>query len=128
MDKVRNLGAIFDRTLSSESFINATCKSLWYSLRNISRVRNSLIYDTCAIVIKSYVISKLDYCNALLHGAKQYQLDRLQKLQNYAARVIAKVTKYCHITPIRASLHWLPIKQRVQYKIALYVYKALHVN
>ena len=125
-DKVRNLGAIFDRTLNTEAFINATCKSLWYSLRNISRVRNSLTHDTCATVIQAYVISKLDYCNALLYGAPKYQLKRLQSLQNYAARVIAKVPKYSHITPIRASLHWLPIQQRVEFKLALYVYKALH--
>ena len=62
----------------------------------------------------------------LLHGAPQYQLNRLQKLQNYAARVISRTPKYCHITPIRASLHWLPIRERLEYKLALYVYKALH--
>ena len=132
-DKVRNLGATFDRTLSAEAFINTTCKSVWYILRNISRVRNSLTYDTCNTIMQSYVMSRLDYCNALLYGAPKYQLDRLQKVQNYAARVIARVPKYCritkkhiNITPTLAALHWLPIKQRVQYKIALYVYKGLH--
>ena len=125
-DKVRNLGAIFDRTLSVESFINSTCKSVWYILRNISRVRNSLTHDSCATIIQAYVMSRLDYCNVLLHGAPKYQLERLQKVQNYAARVIAKAPKYCHVTPILAALHWLPVRQRVEYKIALYVYKALH--
>ena len=71
-------------------------------------------------------MSRLDYCNALLYGAPKNQLGRLQKIQNYAARVIAKIPKYCHITPVLAALHWLPISQRVVYKIALYVYKALH--
>ena len=125
-DKVRNLGVIFDRTLSAEAFINSICKSVWYILRNISRVRNSLTYDACATIIQAHVISRLDYCNVLLHGAPKYQLDRLQKVQNYAARVIARVPKYCHITPYRAALHWLPIMQRVEYKLVLYVYKALH--
>ena len=116
---------------------SATCKSVWHILRNISRVRNSLTYETCATTVQSYVMSRLDFCNALLYGAHDYQLERLQKVQNYAARVIARVPryvlvdgvrKYQHITPTLAALHWLPIKQRVQYKTALHVrgYMALH--
>ena len=53
-------------------------------------------------------------------------MDRLQKVQNYAARVITKTPKYDHITPVLADLHWLPVKYRIEYKILLYVYKALH--
>ena len=125
-DKVRNLGAIFDRTLNPEAFINTTCKSLWYLLRNISRVRRSLTTDSVKTLVQAYVTSRMDYCNCLLYGAPEVHLSRLQKIQNYAARVVMLVPKRNHITPVLAKLHWLPVNRRIEFKILVYVYKALH--
>ena len=125
-NNVRNLGAQFNSTLSPESFLNSTCKAAWYNLRNISRVRNSLTMESAKVLIQAYVMSRIDYCNGLLYGATSSQLDRLQKVQNYAARVIMRAPKYCHITPVLSALHWLPIRQRINYKIMLFAYKARH--
>ena len=125
-DKVRNLGAIFDRSLNPEAFINATCKALWYNVRNIGRVRGSLTLDATKTLVQAYITSRLDYCNSLLYGAPASHLYRLQKVQNYAARIVMKIPKRNHITPVLAKLHWLPVRQRVEFKVLLYVYKALH--
>ena len=123
---VRNLGGVFDSALSSEAFVNPICKSAWCNLFNISRSRRSLTTDAAKILIQAYVISKIDYCNSLLYGIPDKLLNRIQRIQNYAARVVLRLHKFSHITPALATLLWLPVKRRVDFKIALLVYKALN--
>ena len=65
------------------------------------------------MLVNATVTAKLDYCNSLLHGAKGDLLDKLQKCQNSAARVITRTPKRHHITPVLCKLHWLPVRQRV---------------
>ena len=85
------------------------------------------IITTCTkTLIHAFVSSHLDYCNALLFGLPKYQLDRLQKVQNAAAKVIVQIAKFDHITPALIDLHWLPVTFRVQFKLFLFVYKSLH--
>lgn len=123
---IRNLGAYFNIPLDHTDFIVTKCQSANYALRNISRVRTSLTREACETLVNAYVTSKLDYCNCLLYGVPAYVMERLQKVQNYAARVVTMTPKYEHITPVRADLHWLPIQHRVEYKVLLYTYKSLH--
>ena len=72
------------------------------------------------------VLSCLDYCNALLGGLNNRQLDRLQRVQNSAARVVYRVRQRDHITPLLRTLHWLPIRMRISFKICTYMFKAIH--
>ena len=123
---IRNLGAYFNIPMDHADFISNKCKVAWYTLHNIKRVRSLLTREACETIINLYVTSKLDYCNCLLYGVPAKMLERLQKVQNSAAKTIARVPRRDHVTPILADLHWLPIKQRVEYKILLYTYKALH--
>ena len=60
----------------------------------------------------------MDYCNCLLAGCPQFLIDRLQKVQNAAARLICRAEKLDHVQPIFQSLHWLPVRIRIQYKIS----------
>ena len=76
--------------------------------------------------MRSLVLSRLDYCNALLGGLNNRQLDRLQRVQNSAARVIYGVRQREHITPSLRRLHWLPIRMRIMFKICTYMFKAIH--
>ena len=78
------------------------------------------------LLIHSLVISRLDYGNGLLYGVPDKLLDKLQRVQNVAARVVVKASRYDHITPILKSLHWLPIRYRTEYKLLLLTFKALH--
>ena len=75
----------------------------------------------------SAVISRLDYGNSLLYGLPDLLLDKLQRAQNAAARVVLKASRYDHVTPILETLHWLPVRYRIQYKIILTTYTASHL-
>ncbi|KAK7880320.1 hypothetical protein WMY93_033036, partial [Mugilogobius chulae] len=68
----------------------------------------------------------LDYCNALLIGISGRNLQRLQSIQNCAARILMRVRKTQHITPILHNLHWLPVRFRVEYKICLLTYQCVY--
>ena len=72
--------------------------------------------------------SRLDYCNSILYGCNQSVLQRLQLLQNYAARLVYKIPKFCHITPYLKDLHWLPVQARIQFKLLTIVFKCIHGN
>ena len=122
----RNLGVIFDQHITMDIHVNNVIKTCFYQLQNISKIRYFLDDDTTKLLVNSLVTSRLDYCNSLLYGSTKKQLSKLQKVQNYAARVITQTRKSEHITPILKELHWLPIKYRIDFKILLLTYKCLN--
>ena len=73
----------------------------------------------------AFVFSRLDYCNSLLAGRPKYLPSKLQKVQNNAARLIFRTTRSAHVTPMLHSLHWLPIEQRIEYKLSLLCFKII---
>ena len=93
---------------------------------NIRRIRKFLNHETVQILVNAFVTSCLDYCNSLLYGLPATQLNKLQRAQNAAARLICNISRFDHISPILFELHWLPIKHRINFKILLITYKALH--
>ena len=126
VEKVRNLGSWFDNHMSMNIHVGKVCSKAFRGLYNIRQIRKFLSMDSAKTLIHAFVTSHLDYCNSLLAGIPQYQLQRLQKVLNAAARLIYQSPRHSHITPILVSLHWLPVKFRVDFKIALLVYKALN--
>ncbi len=76
--------------------------------------------------INAFMTSRLDYCNALLGGCSARLINKLQLVQNAAARVLTRSRKYDHISPVVSTLHWLPIKHCIDFKILLITYKALN--
>ncbi len=123
---VRNLGVILDSNLSFENHISNVTKTAFFHLRNIAKLRNMLSVSDAEKLVHAFMTSRLDYCNALLGGCPASSINKLQIVQNAAARVLTRSRKYDHITPILQSLHWLPIKFRISYKILLLAYKALN--
>ena len=123
--EVRNLGVIYDSSLSMEPHINNICRRAYYHLRNIGMIRRHLDAQTTVALVQAYVTSRLDYCNALLIGLPSHLIRKLQKVQNCAARLITQSKKSEHVTPLLHSLHWLPVHYRIQYKALLLVYKSL---
>ena len=77
-------------------------------------------------MIHTYVTSRLDNGNCLLYGISDQLLTKLQRVQNAAARLITKTKKQDHVTAVLIDLHWLPIKQRIEYKLLLLTFRSLH--
>ena len=121
----KNIGFIFDQLMNSKKQIDLTCKSAWFHLRNIGRIRHFLDSKSTERLVHAFITSKLDINNALLYGLPDYSLQKLQRIQNAAARMISRLPKRCHITPVLVQLHWLPVSHRIKYKILLTVHKAL---
>ena len=87
-----------------------------------------LLDTTCPeLLVHSLVISQLDYGNGLLYDVPDQLLDKLQRVQNVAARIVVRASRYDHITSILETLHWLPVQYRIEYKVVLMTFKALHL-
>ena len=124
----RSLGVIFDSHLNLESHINFVCRSAYFHLRNIGSIRNMLTDNACSQLIYAFVTVRIDYCNSLLYGLPDCSLSRLQRILNTAAHILCKIPKFDHITKTLLDLHWLPIKQRILFKILILTYQAYHTT
>jgi hypothetical protein len=123
---VRYIGALLDSHLTLQDHIKSTCKSAMLHLYNIGRIRRMLPRKLCEQLVHALITSKIDYANALLCGVPNVLLKQLQRVQNVAARIVTLTPRAAHITPVLRDLHWLPVRQRVQYKVCLLVFKCLH--
>ena len=123
---VRDLGVFFDSELTMHDHISRVSRDCFYQLRRLRLVRRHLSRDVMKCLICSFVLSKLDYCNALLAGLPAASLRPLQRVQNAAARLVLGLKWSDHITPALKELHWLPIRQRICYKLCIIVHKCIH--
>ena len=124
-DKVRNLGVIFDTELSLTHHISAVCKSSYYYIRDLCRIRRHLSFSVAMQLANALISSRLDYCNSLFTSLSNKNVKRLQSIQNTAARIIMRISKRSSISSKLKNLHWLPVQFRIKFKIGVLVYKAL---
>jgi hypothetical protein len=122
----KNLGATFDATMCMNDHITATVKSCNFQLRSIGQARKYLSNSAAEKVLHAFISSRLDNGNSLVYGLPDYQIKRLQRVQNTAARILTRTRRCEHITPIIRSLHWLPVERRIEFKILTLTYKCLH--
>ena len=125
-DSVKNLGVILDSTLSLQKFISSTAQSCYFHLRRISSIRKCLSIEATLKLVTSLVLSRIDYCNSLLVCLPDSSIKVLQRVQNNAARLILLKKKSDHISPLLNQLHWLPVSQRIQYKVLSLCYKSVN--
>ncbi len=123
---VTNLGVKMDSHLTFETHVKQLCKTSFFHLGNIARLRPMLTIADAEKLVHAFVSSRLDYCNALLIRIPGKNLQKLQYIQNSAARILMRVRKYDHITPILKSLHWLPVSFRIVYKVSLFTHQCIH--
>ena len=109
---VRNLGSVFDNSLSMDSHITQVCKTAFYHIHNIRKISKYLSRESLKTLVHALVTSRLDYCNSLFYGLPKCHIGRLQRVQNAAARLVTSTRKYDHITPVLYNLHWLPVFYR----------------
>lgn len=123
---ITNLGVKMDSDLKMDKQINAVVGKSFAQLRKLAKVKPFLTRSVFETVIHAFMTSRLDYCNALYTGVSQALISRLQLVQNAAARLLTGTRKHEHITPVLASLHWLPVHLRIDFKILLFAFKCLN--
>ena len=122
---VRNVGVILDPSADMEDQIKKICKTCHFHLTNISKIRTYLDRESTETIIHAFETTNLDYCNAIQYGLPKVLLNRLQLVQNRAARIVTFTKQHEYITPSLTDLHWLPVEYR-GHIILLLVYKAIN--
>ena len=123
---VRDLGVAVDEHLSMTKHVTCVIQSAFLKIREISYYRKYLSPDATKTLIHAYITSRVDYCNSLLYGLPKVHLNKFQSVLNTAARLVTLTRKYDHITPILRELHWLPVQQRVKFKVLILTFKSLN--
>lgn len=127
-DSVKNLGFFLDNHLEMTTHVRRLAQSANYQLRRIGSIRRFLTKDSATTLVCALILSRMDYCNSLLYNCHDYLLNNLQIIQNSAARMVLRVPRTDHMTQHLISLHWLPIKHRITFKIATLCYKCKNDN
>jgi len=119
-DIVRDLGVTLDSELSMQNHISKVTQTCFYHIRHLKQVRWKLLgSDIAAKLVVSLVFSRLDYCNAILAGLPRSTIAPLQRVQNAAARLVARLGPYDHVSATLKDRHWLPIEQQIVFKLCV---------
>ena len=124
-DPARNLGVIFNSSLSMRDQVSKVCQTAYLESRRIGSIRKYLTAEATKTLVSSLVISRLDYCNSLLAGVPLTHLTKLQRVVNNASRLAIRASKCKRISLLLADLHWLPVSHRIEYKIVTVCYNVI---
>ena len=113
---VKDLGVVLDSQLTMADHIAALSRSCFFYIRQLRSIRKSLTTDAMKTLVYAFVSSRIDYCNSILAGVSGQLLQRLQSVQNAAARLVTGARRSDRMTPILRQLHWLPVRQRITFK------------
>ena len=127
-DDVISLGVLFETKLSMSSFVNKIVNACNSHIRNLWYLASKLSFKMKIQLVHTLIHSRLDYCNSILYGISSKDMARLQKAQNSAVRFIFGRGKRSHVTKLLMKVHFLPVRYRILFKIALLVYKCINNN
>ncbi len=114
---------MIDDQLTFSDHIAKTARSCRFALFNIKKIRPFFSEHASQLLVQALVLSRLDYCNALLAGLPASSIKPLQLIQNAAAIYIFNEPKRMHVTPLFINLHWLPIAACIKFKALMFAYK-----
>ena len=125
-----SLGTLFDIHLSMKTAINKTCQSGLYHLYNIGRIKRFLSFEDRKSIVQAILMSRIAYGNSLWYGVAVTNLSKLQRVHNAAVRLVCALPRHEQVTSslifLYVRLHWLPIKFRINFKIAMLCFKCIH--
>jgi len=113
------VGVTLDSELTMQRHVNKVASACFYHIRRLKQIRRLIGPKVTATLMSAFVLSKLDYCNAILAGLPKSTIAPLQRAQNAAARLIGLVAPRDHVTSMLQQLHWLPVQYRITYKLCL---------
>lgn len=122
-DCVKNVGVHLDKNLNLNTHINNITSHCYKILKDIGSIKKNLNKDHLAQLVHSVITSRLDYCNSLFLNLNKSNIDKLQKVQNAAARLILGKRRRESARRALHELHWLNVESRIIFKTILIVYK-----
>ena len=122
-DVVKNVGVLLDNEVTRNRQVNSVVSHSYKLLKDIGSVRNLLSKEQTATLVHSVITARIDYCNSLYINLDTANIQKLEKLQNSAARLVERRNKRESARPILYPLHWLNIKTRIAFKVMLLTYK-----
>ena len=126
---VKNLGVYLDNYMTYDKHIDEIYKKTIGILMYLNRIKNKLTPEMRSSVVQSLALSHIYYCIKIWGTAGITQIQRMQKLQNFAAKIVnANARKFDHATPIINNLQWLKVKQKFCFEVCTFVYKILEGN
>lgn len=125
-DYVKNLGVILDQHLNMDIHVNSVVSHCYKLLSDIGKIRNILSNKHIEMLVHAVISSRLDYCNSLLYGINKTVINKYQKVQNAAARLISKRRKCNSVSDVIVDLHWLKVEARIIFKLLVFIYKCIN--
>ena len=122
---IKVVGVTFDSKLTFSQHISEVCKTVNFHLLALRHIRRYIDTTTANMLATSIIHSRLDYCNSLFFGLSESNICRLQRVQNRAAIIVTNSRGQVSCSSLLRQLHWLPIPNRIDFKIALLTYKIL---
>ena len=117
----------FNAKIKEVNNIHNMVKDAFHYLRNVAKIRKYIIVIKAEVLVHAFVNSKLDFSYSLLRGLPKYEINKLQSIQNAVARVIACLSKFDNISDTLKELLWLPLEQRIIFRINLFVLRYLTI-
>ena len=126
-DSIKNLGLLLNSELTFNKHVSKVCQSSYFHVMAPRWIRGLLSSEVAVTVacVMVWTRLRLNYCNSILYGTLKNNISRLQCAQNTLAYVVTQMKKFDHITSVFRRLHWLPIQQKIEYKVALLAFKVL---
>ena len=124
-NEVKNVGVWLDKNLTLDCHVNKIVSHSYKLLKDIRRIRNVLSDKHTEMLVHAVISSRIDYCNSLFFNMNKSNIQKLQKLQNSAARLIARKNRRHPVSNILVDLHWLRVESRIMFKILLIVHKCV---
>ena len=125
--QVKNLGLNFDCYMTFDTHINEICKKVIGTLLYINKIKHNFNKETRGVIVEALALSHSNYCCKIWGASSKHHLNRIQKLLNFAAKVVdGKARKYDHVSPILKELEWLNIEQKYFFEICVFIFKILH--
>ena len=120
-ESAENLGIYLEKDLSMKCHISNLSRAIYFEIRRLKSLSKFVIESCLKTLATSFILSRLDYCNALFKNLNRNQIEDLQKWQNLAAKVVLGKSLRDHATSCLSEYHWLPVQYRIDYKIALLI-------
>ena len=126
VNHVRDLGVTLTNTLNFDKHIQKKCQIAHVQLRNLRAIRRHLTQKSTETLVHGLVHSHIDFCNGLFTEVPAYQVSKLQRVQNHAARVVMNVSYEQPSDELLIKIHWLPVKDRIMFKVLAIAFRVIN--